>query len=269
MREFSYQDRITLAAKLSAGAMSVAAEPRDTAVVDVQPYDNSSASREAAENTLVEMRGSALHVEAPDKGWRMGRTGRVRVEVRLPEDSRLSIRLASADGRFDGRYGDSTFHTASGEISVEHIAGDLTIRTASADVRVGRADGSASVDTASGDVVIGYSGAGLSVDTASGDLTVDQAQGWLRARTASGDIRVGTIGRGDVELTTVSGDVRLGVPTGTSVWLDLATASGRTRSDLDHTVGQPAGDGVPDVNLRVRTASGDIDLRCVPTPVDA
>src|SRR5436309_2512780 len=150
MREFSYQDRITLAAKLAAGAMSVAAEPRDTAVVDVQPYDNSSASRDAAENTLVEMRGSELRVEAPDRGWRIGRGGRVRVEIRLPEDSRLNVRLASADGRFDGRYGDSTIHSGSGEISLEHVAGDLTIRAASADVRVGRADGAASLDSASG-----------------------------------------------------------------------------------------------------------------------
>lgn len=269
MREFSYQDRITLMAKLAAGAMSVAAEPRDTATVDVQPYDSSSASQEAAENTLVELRGSALHVEAPDKGWRLGRTGRVRVEIRLPEDSRLDIRLASAEGRFDGRYGDTAVHTGSGDVSIEHVAGELTIHAASADVRVDRADGQASVDTASGDVLIGYAGGGLSLDTASGDLAVEQAQGWLRARSASGDLRVGRVGSGDVELATVSGDVRVGIPAGTSVWLDLSTVSGSTRSDLDHSAGQPDTDRTPDINLRVRTASGDIELRRVPSPVDA
>ncbi|SRR6266568_3660401 len=56
MPEFTCQDRISLFAKLVAGSMFVAAEPRDTAVVDVQPYDNSSASREAAEQTLLPLR---------------------------------------------------------------------------------------------------------------------------------------------------------------------------------------------------------------------
>jgi hypothetical protein len=268
MREFSYQDRITMSARLAAGAMFVAAEPRDTAAVDIQPYDDSSASRDAAEQTVVEMRGDTLHIESPDRGWRLRRSGRLRVDVRLPEDSRLIVKLASADGRFDGRFGDSRFDTASGDISVEHVAGTLTVHSASGDVRVGQIDGPASVSTASGDIVVGHSATDVVMDTASGDITVERAGGSVRATTASGDLRVDGVSRGSVALSTSSGDVRIGVAAGTSVWLDLSTASGRTRSDLDHGEGPPAG-GAADVNVRVRTASGDIELRRVPVAADA
>jgi DUF4097 and DUF4098 domain-containing protein YvlB len=269
MREFNVQDRITLFAKLAAGAMNVAAEPRDTAAVEVLPYDDSTASREAAERTVVEMRGSALHVESPEGGWRLRRSGRIRVDVRLPEDSRLVVRVASADTRFDGRYGDATIDTASGDVTVDHVAGTLTVKGASADVRVARVEGQLVVDSASGDVVLGYAGGDVIVGTSSGDITLDKAEGSVRAQSASGDLRLGSVGQGNVQLSTASGDVRVGIAAGTSVWLDLSTASGSTRSDLDHGDAQAPANGVPDLNLRVRTASGDIELRRVAVPASA
>jgi hypothetical protein len=269
MREFNVQDRITLSARLAAGAMHVAAEPRDTAAVEVAPYDDSASSREAAERTVVEMRGSTLHVEAPDIGWRLRRSGRIRVDVRLPEDSRLVVRVASADARLDGRYGDTTVDTASGDITIDHVAGTLSVKGASSDVRAGRVEGPLVVDTASGDVTLGYTGGDVVVKTSSGDIDLTRAEDSVRAQSASGDIRLGSVGHGNVQLSTASGDVRVGIPAGTSVWLDLSTASGTTRSDLHHGDAQAPAGGVPDLNLLVRTASGDIELRRVPVPTPA
>jgi hypothetical protein len=269
MREFNVQDRITLSAKLSAGAMSVAAEPRNTAAVEVLPYDDSSASREAAEQTKVELRGATLVVESPERGWRLRRSGQVRVDVRLPEDSRLVVRVASADARCTGRYGDSTIDSGSGDVTVDQVAGSLTVRTASAGVRVDRVAGLASVSTASGNVLVGYAEGDVIAASSSGDVTVDRADGSVRAKTASGDVRLGSVGAGTVEVNTASGDVRVGIAAGTSVWLDLSTASGRTRSELDHRDGPSPTDGAAQLTLQVRTASGDIELRRVPAPTSA
>ncbi|OLB73689.1 MAG: hypothetical protein AUI14_25540 [Actinobacteria bacterium 13_2_20CM_2_71_6] len=269
MREFTVNDRITLAAKVAAGAMHVSAGPRDTATVDVQPYDDSRGAREAAERTIVELRGDTLVVDAPKGTWRLMNRARIRVNVQLPDDSRLHVRLASADGVFQGRYGDSTVETASGDIAVGHVAGQLRISSASGDVRVDRVDGQLSVDTASGDIVIGSTGGELAVSTASGDLTVAQAEASVRAQSASGDLRFGAVRRGTVRIHTASGDVRVGVPAGTSVWLDLVTASGSTRSDLDYLGDAGPAGGTPDLNLHVRTASGDIELRRVNVPATA
>jgi hypothetical protein len=267
MREFACPEPITLRAKVPAGALSVTTEPRDTATVEVLPYDESGASREAADQTVVELRGDTLVVEIPDHGWRLRRS-HVRVEVRLPEDSRLQVKLASAEGRLLGRYGDSVVETASGDVQVGHVAGYLRLHAASGNVRVDRVDGQLGLDTSSGGVTVGRTGGDAAVQTASGNVVVTQADGSVRVRTASGDLRLDSVRRGEVRLSSSSGDVEVGVATGTSVWLDLSTASGTTRSELTR-LGPEGPGGNPDLTLSVRTASGDIELRRVPLPTAA
>ncbi len=51
---------------------------------------------------------------------------------------------------------------------------------------------------------------------------------------------------------------------GTGVWLDVGTVSGRTRNGLDMGAGSDAATtgsaGGPDLSLQLRTVSGDIDI---------
>lgn len=259
MREFDLPGRITLQAKVAAGALTVIAEPRETATVEVEPYGNTEASRDAADRTVVVLRDDTLVVEGPDTGWSWRRRGQIQVRVRVPEDTHLRVKVASADAALTGRYGDCVIDAASGDVELGHVSGWLRLHTASGDARVERVDGQAGVDSASGDVRLGYAGGDTTVQSASGDVSVRQAEGSVRARTASGDLRVDSVRRGEARLTTASGDVEVGVPAGTSVWLDVSTAGGRTRSDLQQLAGVPA-TGKPDLSLHVSTASGDINL---------
>ena len=83
----------------------------------------------------------------------------------------------------------------------------------------------------------------------------------MHVNTASGDAAI-RAARGDkVDIRTASGDAEIGVPSGTRVWLDLSTSSGRTNSDLAMTDTPPDG---AQLTVQVRTASGDITLRRVP-----
>jgi DUF4097 and DUF4098 domain-containing protein YvlB len=262
MREFECPEPITLQAKVGAGALFVVTGPRGTATVEVEPLDKS----DAADRTVVGMRGDTLVIEAPDHGWR--RRGQVRVRVHVPEGTRLRVKVASADASLSGRYGDTVVDAASGDVELGQVAGTLRVHTASGDVRVGRVDGQAVMDTASGDLRVGYAGGDATFASTSGDVVVGQAEGSVRVRSASGDVHVESVCRGEARLSTASGDVEVGVPAGTSVWLDLSTAGGRTRSNLEQLDGPPAG-GKADLNLHVSTASGDIDLRRVPVPTAA
>jgi DUF4097 and DUF4098 domain-containing protein YvlB len=234
--------------------------------VTVSPGDHSDASRDAAERTTVELRDGRIVVETHEGGplWLL-RRGRVRVDMRLPLDCPLDVKVASADVRCQGRYGEVSLNTASGDVAVEHVTGDAAIHTASGHVLVDRVDGRARVTGASGDVTITRVLGDLSGGTASGDLTVDEAEGSVKVNTASGDLRVGCVRGGSVNLKTASGDVSVGVARGTSVWLDVATLSGRTRNDLAMNATAPTG-GEPRLNLAIRTASGDVDIRRVAVP---
>jgi DUF4097 and DUF4098 domain-containing protein YvlB len=260
MYEFDCPGPVTLSLRIASGRAEIVAEDRTDATVEVSPFDGSDASRDAAARTRVELRDGTLVVEAPEwTGWLFRRGPRLRVNVRLPHDGDLVVKVASADVRALGRYRSASLTTASGDISVEHVTGAASTNTASGDVNVGRVDGDLRVRAASGDITVGYAGGDTSAHSASGDITVDHAGGSVQARTASGDVRLAAVTTGAVRLNSVSGDVNVGVTPGTGVWLDLSSVSGDTRTDL----AMPEGGGTESaatLSLQVWTVSGDIDV---------
>ena len=256
MAEFACPRPVTVSVRLAGGSVELVAEDRDTAVVIVEPYEDTDANREAAARTRVDMRGDTLHVASPESGGR--RSNQLRIAIRVPTDSIAALRSASADLTCRGRYATGSLKTASGNCFIEHVTGDLSIDTASGDVRLVAVDGGLRVNGASADVAAQYVGGDARVDSASGGIEIGEAAASVRVTTASGAVRLGLARRGTVRVEAVSGDVSVGVAAGTGVWLDLRTLSGSTSSDL------VVGDGAPpagrDLELRIRTVSGDIDV---------
>lgn len=266
MAEFPRTAPVTVVAKLSSGAMEITAEPRESALVDVQPYDNRSASREAAERTTVELKGDTLIIAAPEGNWLGRGSGSLLVTVRVPLDSSLRLKSASADITGRGRFAAFDAHIASGDLDVEHVTGPARTRSASGDVRVGRIDGQFDVTGGSCGVAARHVAGAVDVSLASGTIEIGEAEADVKAKTSSGDVRIGAARRGTVKVRTVSGDVSVGVQRGTGVWLDLRTLSGHTRNDLD--MGADGGETGYDLGLQVSTVSGDIDIHRAPAPAD-
>jgi len=263
MHEFPSPGPITVSARVAAGSIEVIAEDRDTATVEVAPYSDNAACREAAADTRVEMRNGRLVIETPDLGgFIIRRSPKVRVDIRVPLDSTLDVRVASADLTGHGRFAEVTMKSASGDAYLEHVTGQVVITTASGDVRLGQVEGSVKFNGASGNLTAQTVRGEVTVHAASGDVEIEQADSSVLATTASGDVRLGSARRGIIKVKSASGDVWVGVPAGTGVWLDLTTMSGNTRSDLS-TPAPTAGTGTADLTLEVRTMSGDIDIRRV------
>jgi hypothetical protein len=255
--EFPAAEPIRAELRVRAGEITVAAEERDSAVVTITPYDGSDASRDAADETRVDFRDNRLRVDTPEvDGGIFRRTGRVRVDLRVPLDSMVAAHVGSADVHGTGRLGDVDVRTGSGDIYIGQTSGDLRVEGGSADIRADAIGGSLRVKTGSGDIRVTTVSGPVTVQAASGDVDIDDAAGDVRASTASGDIRLGSAGGDRVEIKAASGDVTIGVPTGTKVWLDLSTLSGTTASDLD-AMGAPP-EGGANLTLEVRTLSGDI-----------
>jgi len=266
MPEFPAAGPILATVRISTGDLRIVAEQRDTVTVEVRPGAGSDAARSAADETLVEMVGDQLTIETPQaRGFVIRRNAPVNIIARVPLDSRLMLRSASADITCDGRFGDSDINSASGDLLIDHIAGDLQRHSASGDMRFTRIDGRLTTDAASGDIRGRSVGGDLSVKTASGDIAIEAVGGDARVGTASGDVTVGNVVAGTTRIHTASGDVRVGVAEGTPLWLDLNTISGDTRTDLPVTSETPAG-ATATLSLYVRTASGDITVRRAVTP---
>jgi len=258
MPEFPVTGPITVAVKISAGSLEVVAEERASAEVDIQPADGRPESRELAEEIEVELRGTTLSITEPSRqGWRR-RDASVALTVRVPLDSTVSTRTASAAVACHGRFATVDLEGASGDAYAEHVTGDAAIQTASGDIRTGRVDGALRVKAASGGLTAGRVGGAVSYKTASGDFEIEEAGGDVEAKTASGDVRVGSAAGGIVRITTVSGDVGIGVRAGTAVYFDVSTVSGSTRNGLDMSAGDESNGHK--LTLQLRTVSGDIDI---------
>jgi hypothetical protein len=262
MPEFPCTKPIATVVRMGAGVLEITAEERDTAVVDVRPYDDRPASHEAAERTKVEMRGDTLTVAGPEGGWLSRHGSALMITIRVPLDSRLRLKSASSRVACHGRFAALDADGASGSLSIDHVTGDAKVKVASGAIVAGRIDGVFEVGGAAGDVTARHVGGAVDARLASGNVDIGEAGADVKARTASGRVAIGTAERGTVKVRTASGDVTVGVRSGTGVWLDLNTMSGSTTNDLDMTGG--GGEASHDLTVEVRTASGDIAIRRVP-----
>ncbi|GLZ00609.1 DUF4097 family beta strand repeat-containing protein [Actinoplanes sp. NBRC 103695] len=273
MPEFDHSTPVTVALSVHAGQVDITAEDRVSVLAEVRPMDGSEASRQAAENTQISLDGDTLTVRAPEHGgWSLRRSGKLHVVVRVPADSTLACHLASADLKATGRYAAAQVKIASGDVRLDDVTGDALIESASGDLTVGRVGGSLRGSSASGDLRIGDVNGDVSAESASGDITIRGAGTGAAVKTASGDIEVGTLRAGEARINSASGDVKVGVLAGTGVWLDVSTASGKTRNEL--SMGGDAPGATPEstgaqLELRIRTASGDITIRRATAPTRA
>jgi hypothetical protein len=259
MPEFDRSDPVTVAVRLPRGKVDIHAEDRATVAADVVPLDGSDASRQAAADTVVALEGDTLVIRAPETSlWNWRRSGKLGVTVRVPRDSSIAAKAASADLRATGRFAQAQIDLASGDVRIDDVTGNAALEAASGDLAVDRVGGSLRIKSSSGDLAIGDVTGDVSAETASGDIEIGGVGGSVRAETASGEIQIGVVRRGEARLRSASGDVRVGVAAGTGVWLDVSTASGSTRNELSMNAG--GGEAQASLQLRIRTASGDIRI---------
>ena len=186
-----------------------------------------------------------------------GRTVSIRAAV--PAGTNLEAAVASLDvlsrvelGRVSGR-------TASGDFDLGRV-GSLEIRTASGDVKVDACVGRCELSSASGDLALHTAEGDVVVTSASGDVSVERVSGRLETKTTSGDISVRCCAGQQIEATSLSGDISLGIPEGTRVEAEIDSLSGDVNLPPRRP---PAGDSTKQMRLRAKTVSGDIDVRRV------
>jgi hypothetical protein len=261
MYEFDRATPVTVALRAQGGHVEVTAEERSTIEVEVTPLNSSENTREAAEQTKVVLEDDTLLVQAPgSEYWHWRRSPKLGITIRVPIGSALAGKTASAKVRAAGVYSVVQLNVASANIDVDEVTGDALLDAASGSLSIGRVGGGLRIKSASGTLRIGDVTGDVNAETASGSIYLSSGGGSLHAKTASGDIEVGLLRQGRAQIGTASGDVRVGVATGTGVWLDLNTASGRSTSDLTNHGDIPPADKSTSLELRVRTASGDIHV---------
>jgi DUF4097 and DUF4098 domain-containing protein YvlB len=258
-RTFETPGPVVLRLSIPEGDIEVVAGEDGAVLVEATSVRGGQDAVDALRIELAERAGRyEVTVEAPTGRFGARRKHAVSVRVSCPEGAALECATASADIHGRGPLGDVQVHTASGDVSFEDVA-SLAMEAASADVVVREAVGDVAVKTTSGDVELRAVGGELVVAVVSGDVSVGAVGGDCRINTVSGDVELREL-RGSALVNAVSGDVELGIPPGLRLWLDLRSASGDVRSDLDPSDAASGGDAAA-AELTVRTVSGDIRIR--------
>jgi DUF4097 and DUF4098 domain-containing protein YvlB len=180
-----------------------------------------------ADSYVVELHGSDLNVHPPTRSSGKRRYASTHVRVFVPDGAGGRLRTSSGDIQVAPSLNALTLATASGDCRVHgSVAADVAAKTASGDVRLGNVGGSLVATTASGGIVVDEVGADFRLDSASGDARVSAVAGSVEAKMVSGDLTVGSAAGASVRVRSLSGDVRLGIPPGRTVDLDMQTVSG-------------------------------------------
>ncbi|MFF4416592.1 DUF4097 family beta strand repeat-containing protein [Streptosporangium sp. NPDC001559] len=205
MKTFDTPAPISAVLDVPAGRVQLIAADRADTTVEILPTDPSKGRDvKAAEQTRVEYGDGVLRVTAPvGKNQFLGPSGSVEVTVRLPADSHVEAKVADAEFRGVGQFGDVAFEGAHGPVVIDEAA-SARITTAAGDVSVGRLNGPAEINV------------------------------------SKGDIRVTEAVRGTVVLRTEAGGVSIGAAPGVSASLDAGTSYGRVHNSLNNTEGAAA-----------------------------
>jgi len=278
MPTFQTPEPITVSLELGVAEVQLIASDRTETTVEIRPTNRQSKSDiAAAAQVTVDYGDGQLRITTA-RGWRhwVPRGGRhsVDVIVELPSGSHVHGSVGIASLQTEGRIGDCRYkaglgkvHIAetssvslsigAGNIDVDHASGRVDVKTTGS-VHLGTIDGSAVVKNSNGDTSIRAINGELRVTAANGDIAVERAHGNVVAKSAHGDIALAAIERGSVAANTARGKIEIGVRDGVAAWLDLSTAMGTVRNDLE-AAGKPApGDAA--VEVRARTAMGDITI---------
>ncbi|AQS67252.1 DUF4097 family beta strand repeat-containing protein [Streptomyces pactum] len=204
MRTFDTPNPISTVLDIPAGRIRFIAADRADTTVEVTPADASNGRDvKAAEQTGIEYGDGVLRVEATAANRLLGSSGSIEVTVRLPADSRVEAKAASAEFRGVGRLGDVTFEGSHGSVKLDEAA-------------------SARLATLAGDVCVGRLGGPAEISTAKGDIRISEAV------------------RGAVVLRTEAGEVSVGAAHGVCASLDAGTSYGRIHNTLKNTDGAAA-----------------------------
>ncbi|HEU5475047.1 MAG TPA: DUF4097 family beta strand repeat-containing protein [Actinophytocola sp.] len=207
---------------------------------------------EAVRQTRIELIGNRLVVRAP-KTLPL-RTVPIAVSVRAPAESSVVADTGAAAIVVTGPAGWLDLHTGSGDVRADRASKPAEVRTGSGSVRLGPMLDGLKARTGSGDLEVTSIGGGSSLHTGSGDVWLGAVAGDVMARTGSGDLTVADASSGQIELSTGSGNIRVGVRAGCAAEVDLTSASGQARSDLGLSETRP--ETTPGLRIRGRTASG-------------
>ena len=215
-----------------------------------------SGSSEIVESASIDVTPDAVAVRSTSqKRTRRFFSKPMDVSISAPPGIRVRVGVGSGDVRIRVDAEDVDVSSGSGDIRIDRVTRDVRAKTASGDITVTRCDRDVKATSASGDVRIDHVGE-ATVKTASGSIIVGTAEGAVQVRSASGNVKVRDFRGPDLDVSTMSGDVFVGLAPGRTVTASIKTLSG----DFHNKIKATAGDRTGAMALNISSFSGNVTL---------
>jgi DUF4097 and DUF4098 domain-containing protein YvlB len=240
--------------EIAAQAGDIVIKPSDEPRVKIVLTGNA----EAVDLTQVDASPESISIRSRHTKGRFFNK-RVDMVINAPPGGYLKIDLASGQIRVRIPLAELAITTGSGDIRVYEPVGSVRIKVASGDISLSDVVGDADITAASGDIKIPSAG-DVTVSTASGDVRIGEVARTIAVKSASGDVGVKRFGGSDIDITTMSGNVSIGLVPGLQVKASVKTLSGDFRNRIKPTEGDRTGS----MSLRVKSFTGDVTLRSAP-----
>lgn len=240
--------------KLGSGRVDGERAEAGSTWASVEPIDpGHEPSVRLAERTTITFDGRTLRVDVPDSGRRF-RRAEVAVTLGLPAQSDLSVRAGAADVTVRGGLTALGVKLGAGDVDVDEATSALWVKAGQTDVRVGTA-GNVAVTTGQGSLRADRIGA-TAFKAGQGSVSLGRTDGAVAVKGGLVQLEIREAGPGDIAYDTGAGSATVGIAAGTTVQLDLMSASGDVRCDLPLEATAPSGGA--GLRLRLRTGSGDL-----------
>jgi DUF4097 and DUF4098 domain-containing protein YvlB len=194
--------------------------------------------RAESERGQVRVDVSPSYIEIGTRGVR-SRHGDTRVEVSVPEGTRLTVAAGSADVSVRGVKGEVDVTTTTGDVVIDDASTRVSFESMSGDVQISRVQGDLRGEAMSGEIGVTDVSGGVEIETVSGDLTLHNVRSRsVRAESVSGSVEFeGRTERGGrYDFASHSGDVRLVLPQTLGALISVETFNGTIDSDFPITL---------------------------------
>lgn len=253
-KDFAVDRPVEADVKLGLGRVDAQRAEPGTAWAQVEASDpgHEPSVRLAAQAT-ISLDGHRLRVHLPESG-RFFRRAEIAVTLGLPAASWLVVKGGAVDVTVLGGLKAAVVKLGTGDITIDEATAALDVKAGQTDVRVGTA-GVVNVTTGQGTLTADRV-RDAAFKTGQGSVHLGRVDGSVAVKGGSVDLDIAEACAGTVVFTTGSGSATVAVAPGTTVEMDLLSASGDVRCELPMESSAPAG-GVG-VRLRLRTGSGNL-----------
>jgi DUF4097 and DUF4098 domain-containing protein YvlB len=258
-RDDEYTFRIDTVLQLTRGG-TVEIELQSGEIIVTGASRNEVRVRGASERGQIRVDASPSHIEI---GMRPphGRRYEARVEVSVPEGTRLTVSGHSADVSIRAVRGEVDVVTMNGDVVIEDAATRVEFESVSGDIRLARIQGDLRGEAVSGDVELIDATGEVDLETVSGDLTLQNVRSRsVRVETMNGEVHFEgpTQSGGRYDFSSHSGDVKLVLPAALGATIAVETFSGSIDSDFPMII-EPGQHHGKQFEFRVGDGSARID----------